>query len=468
MNFSKFFCVAVVLSIVSLFSAVPTQAALPTEAPPNAVEFSIPTSGNGVARLAAYQNYIYFTEAANTKIGRIDINTGDIQEVDTADIVDPNGTPAYDIKVASDGHIWYTSPDDNSICQLIWGGEYAITEYFMNTAASAPTFLHLDANGDVYATEAAGNNIVFLDTSTGNQTEYPITTPAATPEGLDIDPDGNIWFTEYDASQVGRMTPGGVFTEFPLLPTMGPWDIVYNPSDGYLWFSESTGNAIGWIDSLTSAYYNLDTSDYTVIPFGGLIDSAGTIWGSDHGKNQIGSYSRTGTTTAYNISSGTLGLNGMAEDTNGNIWIAGSDSGKLYRFDHTKPVIDDVNLTDGQTLSGVVNIITQATDNTNITKIEYYLDGDLKVTTDASVAQAMQIAQLKVAEGTNTFGYEGDTNQISNGEHTLALYAYDEAGNFVSASYKVNINNEVLPETGSSDGRNAPISIQNLLNVYSL
>lgn len=451
-NLIRSLCGAISLLMIIVSIVSPARAALPAETPPDAVAFSIPTAGNGVARLAAYQNYIYFTEAANTKIGRIDINTGAFEEIDTAQVVEPNGTPPYDIKVASDGHVWYTSPDDNSICEIIWGGEYAITEYFMNTAASAPTFLHLDANGDVYATEADGNNIIFLDTSTGNQTEYAIPTPAATPEGIDLDAAGNVWFTEYSADKIGKMTPAGVFTEYDLLPTMGPWDIVYNSADGYLWFSESTGNAVGWINSQNGSVTSVDTSQYTTIPFGGTIDSNGAVWGSDHGRNQIGSYDRVSGATSYTISSGNLGLNGMAEDGNGNIWVAGSDAGKLYRFDRSVPVIDEINVSGGQTLSGTSSITTQATDNTSVTNIEYYVDGELKVSSSSGAAQTAQVAGLKVAEGTNTFSYDSDTNQISNGEHTLAIYAYDAAGNFDSASYKININNEVLPETGAYEG----------------
>ena len=51
-------------------------------------------------------------------------------------------------------------------------------------------------------------------------------------------PDGNIWFTEATGDSVARMTPDGVFTEFPLpTPSAAPKGITAGP-DGNLWLIE--------------------------------------------------------------------------------------------------------------------------------------------------------------------------------------------------------------------------------------
>jgi len=57
-------------------------------------------------------------------------------------------------------------------------------------------------------------------------------------------PDGNLWFTEYASDQIGRMTPAGVVTEFPLPAGSAPYGIVVGP-DGNLWFAETGSNKIG-------------------------------------------------------------------------------------------------------------------------------------------------------------------------------------------------------------------------------
>jgi virginiamycin B lyase len=63
--------------------------------------------------------------------------------------------------------------------------------------------------------------------------------------------DGNLWFTEYDGSKIGRITPAGTITEFPL-PIPPPYSssrpqVTTAGPDGNLWFTESAGNKIGRI-----------------------------------------------------------------------------------------------------------------------------------------------------------------------------------------------------------------------------
>src|SRR5207248_8245142 len=72
------------------------------------------------------------------------------------------------------------------------------------------------------------------------------TVPSGSSEGgITAGPDGNLWFTEYRTSLVGRLTVGGLFTEFPI-PTGGsfPYGIAAGP-DGNLWFTETLGGKIG-------------------------------------------------------------------------------------------------------------------------------------------------------------------------------------------------------------------------------
>ena len=61
-------------------------------------------------------------------------------------------------------------------------------------------------------------------------------------------PDGNLWFTEDAGNNIGRITPAGEITEFPLpTPGSGPAGITVGP-DGNLWFTEQIGNKIGRIN----------------------------------------------------------------------------------------------------------------------------------------------------------------------------------------------------------------------------
>jgi len=71
--------------------------------------------------------------------------------------------------------------------------------------------------------------------------------------GIIAGPDGNLWFTEGavdSTDDIGRLTPAGSFTAFPL-PTDGsdgsePYNITAGP-DGNVWFTEVLAREIGRI-----------------------------------------------------------------------------------------------------------------------------------------------------------------------------------------------------------------------------
>jgi hypothetical protein len=71
-------------------------------------------------------------------------------------------------------------------------------------------------------------------TPAGVITEFPVTNAG---RGITTGPDGNLWYTTGFVGTIGRITPAGVATEFPLA-TFGGTFIVTGP-DGNLWI---TGN----------------------------------------------------------------------------------------------------------------------------------------------------------------------------------------------------------------------------------
>src|SRR3989442_14538742 len=77
-------------------------------------------------------------------------------------------------------------------------------------------------------------------------TEFPLPAGSA-PLGITAGPDGNLWFTEPAANKIGRITPAGAGTQFPI-PTdsSGPGAITAGP-DGKLWVTDVTTNQIGRI-----------------------------------------------------------------------------------------------------------------------------------------------------------------------------------------------------------------------------
>jgi virginiamycin B lyase len=80
----------------------------------------------------------------------------------------------------------------------------------------------------------------------GEITQFTIPTPGSVPDGLTAAPDGDLWFAERLGDKIGRITPSGTFTEFPLQADSQPLALTVGP-DGNIWFTEFESNRIGRI-----------------------------------------------------------------------------------------------------------------------------------------------------------------------------------------------------------------------------
>jgi chitodextrinase len=95
--------------------------------------------------------------------------------------------------------------------------------------------------------------------------------------------------------------------------------------------------------------------------------------------------------------------------------------------DTTPPTTSITSHPNGATVAGVANLTATATDNTAVTKVEFYVDGALKGSD---------------ADNTAPYTYAWDTKTTTNGSHTLMSKAYDAAGNIgTSPTTTVTVNN---------------------------
>ena len=114
-------------------------------------------------------------------------------------------------------------------------------------------------------------------TPSGQITEFPVPEEGR-PSSITHGPDGNLWFTAFGQRMIGRITPSGQITEFQLPPEYGhPEDIGTGP-DGYLWFTEGQHGEIGRITphgqifqvNLTTQKASQPTSQRTPMALSGL------------------------------------------------------------------------------------------------------------------------------------------------------------------------------------------------------
>jgi virginiamycin B lyase len=125
-------------------------------------------------------------------------------------------------------------------------GPQPLFSLFPTPAGGTPTGITTGPDGNVWFTELDGDRIGRI-TPAGVLTEFPLPAFGRGPRGITRGPDGNLWFTEFTGNRIGRITPAGIITEF-LLPSADSFpDGITQGPDGNLWFTERNGNRIGRI-----------------------------------------------------------------------------------------------------------------------------------------------------------------------------------------------------------------------------
>jgi virginiamycin B lyase len=205
--------------------------------------------------------------------------------------------------------------------QVLSGGTcingYKLTEYSIPTPKAESQGIVSDVNGNMWFTEPGADKIGKV-TPAGVFTEYPL--PAGSkPFHIDRATDGTLWFTETGTNKIGKITTAGVITHYAV-PTAsaGLSDIVAGPN-GNLWFVEQLGRKIGRITingDITE--FPLNTIPSQSAPNYLTMDSGGNIWFADFSK--IGKMTTSGVITWYSSATPGASIAGLVAGSDGNIW----------------------------------------------------------------------------------------------------------------------------------------------------
>ena len=136
--------------------------------------------------------------------------------------------------------------------------------------------------------------------------------------------DGNLWFTEPSQGKIGRMTPSGAVTEFPLPNGHSASGAITSGPDGNLWFTE--GDRIGRIttDGAVAEFSVAPGARLTGITSG----SDGNLWFMDTDHFKIGRMTTAGVVNEFPIPAATTLksdasknlFHDIANGPDGNIW----------------------------------------------------------------------------------------------------------------------------------------------------
>jgi virginiamycin B lyase len=89
-----------------------------------------------------------------------------------------------------------------------------------------------------------GNKVGRLSPSGSTLKEFSTPTSDSNPFDIAVGSDGNLWFVEQNAHKIGRITPEGSISEFPVSTAGIIWGIA-SGSDGNVWFTEYSASKIG-------------------------------------------------------------------------------------------------------------------------------------------------------------------------------------------------------------------------------
>jgi virginiamycin B lyase len=199
----------------------------------------IPNGANGSPRRIAVgpDGNLWFTLFSTNMIGTYNPADGGFVEypVPTAN-AEPDGITAG----PGDGKLWFTEEGGNQIGAIATDG--TVREYPIPTAGAKAQGITVGPDGALWFTEQTPSKIGHITTS-GVVVEYPVANGSGP---VHIASDGQaVWFTETGANAIGRIAPDGGVTEYHA-PTAGaiPADIAIGPC-GSVWFPEYNAGQIG-------------------------------------------------------------------------------------------------------------------------------------------------------------------------------------------------------------------------------
>ena len=145
---------------------------------------------------------VWFTQAAAGKIGKIDPETGSIEE-----FIPPNGPMAepFALMIDKDTNIWigeHVGPKVTRFDPLL----QTFTSYLALNETALPYGMSLDKFGNVWFAQHVYNNIGVLNPHSGNILDVPLPTQSSFVQWLATDDTGKIWFAEQRGAKIGSVT----------------------------------------------------------------------------------------------------------------------------------------------------------------------------------------------------------------------------------------------------------------------
>jgi streptogramin lyase len=237
------------------------------------------------------------------------------------------------IALGPDGNFWFTGFDPShsfgpALGRITPAGVVTAFDFPAQSSAAIPYGIATGPDGNLWFTERREDKIGVM--STAGVLLHEFTIRSSPPQFFQLflitrGPDGNMWFTESD-SKVGRITPAGVVTEFPITAPRQPFGITAGP-DGRIWMALQGGIAGVARINVNGTGYKEFPDPNNGFPNRIVAGKDGNLWFTDyadsaHGGNQIGRVTPAGQITEFSAG---LPANGQPTDItpgpDGRLWF---------------------------------------------------------------------------------------------------------------------------------------------------
>lgn len=258
----------------------------------------------------------------------------------------------YGLQLGPDHDFWYAThmlftPYDAQIVRVTPTGATTVFPLPAHSIAARFTF---DAAGNLWfiktnfvSVSDISGNIGRIDTA-GHVTEFPAMANSQ-PTGIVAGPDGALWFADLGLGVIGRMTPAGKMTTYPLPVAGDPADraSIIAGGDRHVWFTDTSlhtpySGVIGRIsmDGVSQLFPQPPQSTPEDLVWG----PDGALWFLDPGLNVIGRVAPDGATARYPLGAPIGTRSPLIVGRDGNLWCAldhqiarVTPSGAITRYD---------------------------------------------------------------------------------------------------------------------------------------
>ena len=232
--------------------------------------------------IPATDGTVWFTEAEQGRVGRLNPRTGEITEYQNTL---PNGRPAgsHTVRVGDSGYVWTSGgpmisrfdPETKNFAHFDVGGTYGnemgqngdqwftvfreengaivritkdgVVSRFSPPTDGKPQRLQIDAEGIVWFSERRGGKIGRFDPRTETFQEFQLPGPEPSPYALGIDRNGMIWYASHEQDTLGRLNPKtGAITEYPFPHSEISIREFFLDSKGRMWYGSTANDLVGY------------------------------------------------------------------------------------------------------------------------------------------------------------------------------------------------------------------------------